>query len=70
MIFIETSIFTKRIIELLSEESYREFQLSLILNPDAGEVIKHSGGLRKVRWNGSGRGKRGGILIVKAENKK
>ena len=33
-------------------------------HPDAGDLIQHSGGLRKIRWSGSGRGKRGGSRIV------
>jgi len=31
------------------------------MNPNAGDVIKHSGGLRKLRWRVDGSGKRGGI---------
>jgi len=29
-----------------------------------GKVIQGSGGLRKIRWKGSGRGKRGGTRII------
>jgi hypothetical protein len=29
-----------------------------------GEVIPGSGGCRKVRWSGSGRGKRGGVRVI------
>ncbi len=32
--------------------------------PDAGDVIPSGRGLRKVRWRGSGRGKRGGLRII------
>lgn len=62
--FIETSIFTKQIMQLLDDESYRELQKTLIYIPDAGAVIPGSGGLRKIRWKGSNRGKRGGIRII------
>jgi hypothetical protein len=34
------------------------------LRPDAGKIIKGSGGIRKLRWAGSGRGKRGGLRII------
>lgn len=64
MIFIETSIFTKEIQRLLSDESYRMLQASLILRPDAGNLIKGSGGLRKIRWNLPGVGKRGALRII------
>ena len=33
-------------------------------HPDAGDLIRHSGGLRKIRWSGSGRGKRGGTRTI------
>jgi len=49
MIFTETPVFTRQITKLLPEEGYRELQQALIFNPAAGDVIQHSGGLRKVR---------------------
>lgn len=64
MIFIETHLFTKRIIKLMSDENYQDFQEALILNPELGDVIPGSGGLRKVRWGTEGRGKRGGARII------
>jgi mRNA-degrading endonuclease RelE of RelBE toxin-antitoxin system len=64
MIFIETSIFTKEITELLPDESYRKLQSVLMLRPQAGSVIRGSGGLRKIRWNLPGSGKRGSLRII------
>ncbi|MGE5838871.1 MAG: type II toxin-antitoxin system RelE/ParE family toxin [Deltaproteobacteria bacterium] len=64
MIFIETSNFTKEIERLLPDESYRELQAVLMLRPEAGDVIRGSGGLRKVRWNLPGTGKRGALRII------
>jgi len=64
MIFTETPIFTKQIIKLLPDDEYCELQQELIFNPQAGAVIKHSGGLRKVRWRSATRGKRGGIRVI------
>lgn len=32
--------------------------------PDRGDLIRGSGGLRKIRWAGSGRGKRGGLRVI------
>jgi hypothetical protein len=62
--FIELPIFSQQIDGLLSAEDQRQLQLHLIHNPDQGDLIKGSGGLRKLRWAGSGRGKRGGIRII------
>ncbi len=64
MKIIETTIFTKKINTLLSDEEYRNLQSALILNPEKGKVIRGSGGLRKIRWGISGRGKRGGVRII------
>jgi mRNA-degrading endonuclease RelE of RelBE toxin-antitoxin system len=33
-------------------------------NPEAGDVIKGSGGCWKVRWSASGRGRRGGVRVI------
>lgn len=64
MIFIETSVFTKEILRLLSEESYRMLQSSLMVRPDAGNLIRGGGGLRKIRWNLPGSGKRGALRVI------
>lgn len=36
----------------------------LIDTPDAGKIIQGGGGIRKIRWGGSGRGKRGGSRLI------
>ena len=64
MRIIETPTFTKRVKEILSEEEYRLFQIKLIGDPGVGNIIQGSGGIRKIRWSGSGRGKRGGSRIL------
>jgi mRNA-degrading endonuclease RelE of RelBE toxin-antitoxin system len=48
----------------MSEEEYRLFQIKIIADPQAGKIIQGSGGIRKIRWAGSGRGKRGGSRIL------
>ena len=62
--FVETQIFAKQITDLLDDSAYRRFQVILALNPEAGDVIRGGGGLRKIRWSAQGRGKRGGIRII------
>lgn len=64
MEFLETSIFTKRITDLISDSDYHLLQLELSVRPDSGDIIKGSGGIRILRWAGSGRGKRGGIRVI------
>jgi hypothetical protein len=64
MIFIETPIFTKLIKELTSDEEYLELQEALVYRPGMGEVIRDSGGLRKIRWKMEGRGKGGGVRVI------
>jgi hypothetical protein len=64
MIIIETTVFTRQVLELLSEDEYRLLQLVLAGRPDAGVLIKGGGGLRKVRWAVEGRGKRGGVRVI------
>jgi len=60
----ETSIFTKEITRILTDDEYKALQNFLVANPKGGDVIKGSGGLRKVRWKLKGRGKSGGIRNI------
>ncbi len=64
MIFIESSVFTKLMTNYLSDSQYSEFQKYLLKNPDIGDLIRGSGGLRKVRWTSGNKGKRGGVRII------
>ncbi len=60
--FVESAIFTQRVVRLGLEEALRRLQLELAANPTAGRVDPGTGGLRKVRLAdpARGRGKRGG----------
>ncbi len=62
--FIETTLFTRLVQEYLSDDEYARLQQHLIDNPEAGAVIRGSGGVRKLRWAAPGRGKRGGYRII------
>jgi mRNA-degrading endonuclease RelE of RelBE toxin-antitoxin system len=64
MVIVETSIFTRQVLGLLSDDEYSNFQVALAKRPEVGPVIEGSGGLRKVRWTIRGRGKRGGVRII------
>jgi hypothetical protein len=39
-------------------------QSYLLQKPDAGDIVRGSGGVRKVRWAPSDRGKSGGIRAI------
>jgi mRNA-degrading endonuclease RelE of RelBE toxin-antitoxin system len=62
--FIETRLFTRLVQEYLSDEEYLALQEFLAAHPEAGEVIPGSGGVRKIRWGGKRRGKRGGYRVI------
>lgn len=64
MVIVETHTFTRRINRLMDDNVYRELQNELIESPDTGIIIQGSGGIRKIRWSGSGRGKRGGSRLI------
>ena len=64
MVFVETPIFYRRVQEYMDDDEYAELQTFLADRPEAGNVIKGSGGMRKLRWSGSGRGKRGGLRVI------
>ena len=62
--FRETSQFTKKVVELLTDEEYQKLQIRLSDIPDAGNLIKGSGGLRKIRQADKGKGTRGGSRVI------
>jgi len=61
--FIESSLFAKMVYDYLSEDDYTAFQQFLLEHPEAGDVVKGSGGVRKVRWARAGAGKSGGVRV-------
>ena len=64
MQFVETPIFTKEVQSFLKDDEYRALQTALILRPEQGEIIRGTGGLRKIRWRGKGHGKSGGYRFI------
>ena len=64
MVIIETSIFTRCIKELMSDDEYRALQETLVNRPDMGDIVPGTGGLRKVRWKQEGHGKSGGVRVI------
>ena len=64
MRFVETTVFTRQIVEVLSDDEYRLLQEALLRRPEQGAMIKETGGARKLRWAEEGRGKRGGLRVI------
>lgn len=64
MIFIETAAFTEDIKAVMPDEIYAGLQQHLASYPDSGDTIQGTGGVRKIRWNIPGTGKRGGARVI------
>jgi len=64
MEILETSRFVKLADDYMDDEELHELKVYLAIRPDAGVVIPGSGGCRKLRWRGQGRGKRGGFRVI------
>lgn len=61
---IELPPFSKKVAKILDKEEQEALHLYLIQHPDTGDVIPGTGGIRKLRWAASGRGKRGGARVI------
>lgn len=63
-IFVESSLFKKTFSELVSLESLKDLQVEILKNPEAGDLIVGTGGIRKMRFGSESKGKRGGWRIL------
>ena len=66
MEFVEAPLFAELLADYLDDDGYRELQLHLTRDPEAGDVISGTGGFRKIRWADRRRhkGKRGGLRVI------
>ena len=62
--FIESSAFERVCPVYLDDDEYAELQQFMMQNPEAGQVVPGSGGVRKLRWSRAGMGKRGGLRVI------
>lgn len=65
-VFVELPAFDRHRSEYFDDEAFRSLQVRLMADPDAGDLVVGTGGLRKLRFQDSRRGKgsRGGIRVI------
>ena len=61
---IETPTFSRLVPDYWSENERQDFAVFIANEPESGDVVPGSGGVRKVRWSRKGTGKRGGVRII------
>jgi hypothetical protein len=60
----ETHVFRRQAEKIWDEAELAVLVDHLALNPEVGDVIPGTGGVRKLRWRKAGVGKRGGIRVI------
>lgn len=61
--FIESPAFADRLPDYLTDREYADLQEYLCEYPEAGDRVRGSGGVRKLRWGRAGSGKSGGVRV-------
>lgn len=61
--FVESPLFSKYLPDYLSNDEYAALQEFMCEYPEAGDVVRGSGGVRKLRWARRGAGKSGGMRV-------
>lgn len=64
MEFTEATAFTKHVYDYLPDDEYLGLQGYLLKYPEFGKIVPGSGGVRKLRWGVSGKGKSGGVRVI------
>jgi hypothetical protein len=62
--FIEAPTFESLRAAYLDDDEFADLQVFMMENPEAGNVIPGTGGVRKLRWRRGGSGKRGGLRVI------
>lgn len=62
--FIETSMFTRQIKQIATDDELKELQKELIGSPDKGDLLPKTGGLRKIRMATGSQGKSGSARVI------
>lgn len=65
-VFVELPAFARHRADYLDDDAFRELEKLLMKNPVAGDLIPDTGGLRKLRFADTrrGKGKRGGLRVI------
>ena len=61
---VELPQFVRQAQDVWSAAERQEFVDYIARNPEAGDLIPDTGGVRKVRWRRQGMGKRGGARVI------
>lgn len=61
---VETPQFSRQAESVWTEKERTGFIDFIARNPEAGDVIPETGGVRKIRWGRQGSGKRGGVRVI------
>ncbi len=61
---VEMPQFLRQAEDVWTADERAEFVDFIARNPDAGDVIRETGGVRKIRWRRKGSGKRGGVRVI------
>jgi hypothetical protein len=61
---VELPAFARRARAAWTEAENETFVTHIACNPDAGDIIPETGGVRKIRWSRAGMGKRGGVRVI------
>ena len=64
MTVVETGRFLKDADRLMPETERAELVKFIAANPESGDLIPETGGVRKLRWALPGGGKRGGARVI------
>jgi hypothetical protein len=64
MAVAETPLFVRQAAGIWDDEERQAFIDFIARQPDAGDLVPDTGGVRKVRWKRAGMGKRGGVRVI------
>ncbi len=64
MTVAETKAFHRQAADIWPDADREAFIDYIASNPDGGDIIPNTGGLRKIRWGRQGTGKEGGVRVI------